>query len=73
MFIYLIIFALSLLLVSFSEKFKPKTLIHILLVFTALAMPTLLAGLRASSIGTDSWYEFFLIFGSMLVTSSVKV
>lgn len=70
MFIYLIIFALSLLLVSFSEKFKPKTLIHILLVFTALAMPTLLAGLRASSIGTDTESYLVPIFENALMADN---
>lgn len=70
MFIYLIVFALSLLLIFFSEKFKPKTLIHILLVFIALAIPTLLAGLRASSIGTDTMSYLVPIYENALASDS---
>lgn len=54
MFIYLIVFALSLLLIYYSEKFSSRNWIHIFSVFLALAMPVLLAGLRAHSIGTDT-------------------
>lgn len=54
MLIYLIVFALSILLIYCSEKFSSKSWIRKISVFGALAMPTLLAGLRANSIGTDT-------------------
>lgn len=70
MFIYLFVFALSLLLIYYSEKFNPKTQIHILLVFTALVMPTLLAGLRSNSIGTDTKSYLVPIFENALTADS---
>lgn len=70
MFIYLIVFALSLLLIYYSEKFNPKNRIHILLVFIAIVMPALLAGLRSDSIGTDTMSYLVPIFKNALTADS---
>lgn len=68
--IYLMTFGISCLLFQLSESgyAKRKKSLKIILVFLAICVPSLLAGLRDSSIGTDvelygnSWFRFTRLF-----------
>ena len=71
MIIYLICFALSCALLKLSAKIKKDNLLHKITTFIALLIPCILAGCRATTIGTDIKVYVEPIFNCAILAENI--